>query len=256
MKRFTDLLTGINSKLNLPQPLKSRIIWEIAGDIEDTFNAYLERGLSEEDAESRTRDKFALSDSSIEELTGIHLTPYRRWLGRLSQSGQSKWEKSLFAIIFILVLLSITRVVYSTPFFENASYFVYPILALLLFTTILFFVKFYQFYIKKDHDIKKIRKGLDWILYLCVAIFFLGIAGYFGELYLSGQSVEYLGPFFFLSFLSESSTLQLSMQWLIRNASMMLTCLGSVMITMLYWFMLINKAGRIEQAEASILLDI
>ena len=37
MKRFTILLTEINEKLKLPQPQKSRIIWEIADDIEETF---------------------------------------------------------------------------------------------------------------------------------------------------------------------------------------------------------------------------
>lgn len=256
MTRFQNLLTEINAKLELPQPLKSRIIWEIADDIEETFKAYIKRGLSEEDAETKTKDKFTLSETAIIELTQIHLTPYRRWLDKFSRGAQSKWEKFLLIIIFTLILSSLAKVVYSTPFFVNASYFIYPILTALLFATILFIVKFYQLYIKKDHHIKKLRNGLDWILYSCGMILFLGVFGYFGELYVSSQSVNYLGPFFFLSFLSNSTSLHLSVEWLVRNSSMMMTCLGSLMITLLYWFMLINKAGKIEQAEASILLDI
>ena len=256
MKRFTNLLTEINTKLELPQPQKSRIICEIADDIEETFKAYTKRGLSEQEAENKTRDKFALSETAIIELTQIHLTPYRRWLNKLSQRAQSKWERFLLFIIFALILSSLAEVVYSTPFFQNASYFIYPILTVLLFATILFTVKFYQLYIKKDHHIKNLRNGLDWILYFCGAILFFGIFGYFGELYVSSQSVNYLGPFFFLSFLSDSPSLHLSVEWLVRNSSMMMTCLGSAMITSLYWFILINKAGKIEQDEASILLDI
>ena len=255
MKRFTILLTEINEKLKLPQPQKSRIIWEIADDIEETFKAYIKRGLSEQEAESKTKDKFALSETAIIELTQIHLSPYRRWLDKLSQHSQSRWERFLLLIIFVLVLLSFAKVVYSTLFFENASYFIYPIITVLLFATILFIVKLYKLYVKKDHDIKNLRKGLDWILYFCGAVLFFGITGYFGELYLSSQSVNYLGPFFFLSFLSDSPSFHLSVEWLVRNSSMMMTCCGSAMITLLYWFMLINKAGKIEQAEASILLD-
>ena len=149
MTRFQNLLTEINAKLELPQPLKSRIIWEIADDIEETFKAYIKRGLSEEDAETKTKDKFTLSETAIIELTQIHLTPYRRWLNKLSQRAQSKWERFLLVIIFALVLSSLAEVVYSTQFFQNASYFIYPILTVLLFATILFTVKFYQLYIKK-----------------------------------------------------------------------------------------------------------
>lgn len=255
MRRFKNLLTEINVKLELPQPLKSRIILEIANDIEETFKAYIKKGLNEQDAENRTKDKFTLSESAITELIQIHSTPYKRWLDKLSQRAQSKWEKLLLIIIFGLVLLSLVEMVYLTPFFKNASYFIYPILTVLLFATILFLMKFYRLYIKKDHSIRNLRNGIDRILYFCGAIFFFGISGYFGELYLSSQTVNYLGPFFFLSFLSDSASLRLSAEWLVRNSSMMLTCCGSAMIILLYWLMLINKASKIEQAEALILLD-
>lgn len=255
MKQFNNLLNEINNKLNLPQPLKSRVILEIAGDMEEMYSTYVNRGLSEKEAESRTIDKFAVSDDTLEELTKIHLSAYQKWLDKLSQRAQTTWEHILLALICILVLYSFVQVASSTPFFNSASKFVYPILLTLISATILFTVKFYQLYIKKDHNLKNIRYGLDWMLYLCVTALFLGMTGYFGEMYLSSGSVQFLGPYFIISLLTDSDTLHLSVEWMMRSSAMLMTCCASVMLILLFWFTLINKAGKIEEAEASILLD-
>ncbi len=255
MKKFNNLLTEINNKLELPQPLKSRVLLEISGDIEELYMTYLKRGLSEEEADSKTRDKFSLSESTLEELVQIHSTPYKRWFDRLSQRAQTKWEQILLALIFVLVLLSFMQVITATPFFSSASKFIYPILLTLLFATVFFVVKFYQLYLKKDHNIKKIRSGLDWMLYFCGAALFFGVAGYFGEMYLSSGKVQFLGPYFIISLLTDSEALHLSVEWMMRSSAMLMTCTASVMIILLFWFTLTNKAGKIEEAEASILLE-
>jgi len=45
MDNFKPILKEINSKLDLPQPTKSRIILEIAADLNDTFDTYKKQGL-------------------------------------------------------------------------------------------------------------------------------------------------------------------------------------------------------------------
>ncbi len=255
MKKFTNLLTEINNKLDLPQPLKSRVLLEVSGDIQEMYAAYIERGLSEEEAELKTKDKFSFTEDTIDDLIQIHSTPYRRWFNKLSQRAQSTWEQLLLALIFALVLFSFAQVITSTPFFTSASKFVYPILLTLLFVTVLFVTKFYQLYLKKDHNVKKVRSGLDWMLYFCGASLFFGMTGYFGEMYLSSGSVQFLGPYFIISLLTDSNTLHYSVEWMMRSSAMLMTCCTSVLITLLFWFILINKASKIEEAEASILLE-
>ena len=49
-KCFVSLLKKINNKLDLPQNTKSKIILEIAADLEDLSNYYLTQGLSENEA--------------------------------------------------------------------------------------------------------------------------------------------------------------------------------------------------------------
>ncbi len=57
MKQFESQLKKINNKLDLPQPVKSRIVLEIAADMEDTFNFYFDKGMNEKDALQKTSIK-------------------------------------------------------------------------------------------------------------------------------------------------------------------------------------------------------
>ncbi len=47
MNRFAPLLKSINARLDLPQPTKSRIILEIASDLEDMYQFYQSQGPDE-----------------------------------------------------------------------------------------------------------------------------------------------------------------------------------------------------------------
>jgi hypothetical protein len=48
MSRFRDILQHANDLLDLPQPLKSRILIESAADLEDAYQAFSQRGLDPE----------------------------------------------------------------------------------------------------------------------------------------------------------------------------------------------------------------
>jgi len=47
MDSVKHLLRGINQDLDLPQPIKSRIILVIAADLEDAITAFKNQGLTE-----------------------------------------------------------------------------------------------------------------------------------------------------------------------------------------------------------------
>lgn len=57
MNPFNPLLKRINDKLDLSQPAKSRIVLEIAADLEDLYRIYRDRGLSEEEALHKAQEK-------------------------------------------------------------------------------------------------------------------------------------------------------------------------------------------------------
>ena len=65
MNRFISLLQRVNDKLDLPQPEKSRILLEIAADLQDMYQVYLDKGLGEEEAVKRTEEKFSWDITQI-----------------------------------------------------------------------------------------------------------------------------------------------------------------------------------------------
>ena len=52
MTRFRDILLRTSDRLELPQPVKSRILLEISADLEDIYDECVSRGMSGEEAES------------------------------------------------------------------------------------------------------------------------------------------------------------------------------------------------------------
>ena len=58
MTRFAPLLKSINDRLDLPQPTKSRIILEIAADLEDLYQFYQNQGMNESEAAQKAEEKF------------------------------------------------------------------------------------------------------------------------------------------------------------------------------------------------------
>ncbi|GJQ64632.1 MAG: hypothetical protein SCALA702_36850 [Melioribacteraceae bacterium] len=255
MNRFMPLLREINSRLALPQPLKSRVILEISGDIEDTFDYYINKGFTESDAEKKTLDKFSLSEESLAELINLHTSQYKSWLNNLSENTRAIWEKTLLSLVMMIVLVSFYTSINSAPFFQNTSYFTYPVLALFFITIGAGLIKFYQFYVVKKHETQKLRTGLNLVLYLTLVTFFTGVFGYFAEQYLSSGAGILSGEYFFLGLLTNAESLAQSVDWMIRSTSLMMTTLGVSLTTLLIWFFLTNKAGSIEEAEVSILLE-
>ena len=72
MKKFTLFLKSINERLSLPQPLKSQILLEVAGDLEDVYEFYKNKGLNEQEAMQKAEEKLDLTDEALSELIRVH----------------------------------------------------------------------------------------------------------------------------------------------------------------------------------------
>ena len=258
MKQFTPILKSINERLNLPQPTKSRIILEIACDLEDAYNFYLEKGLSEDDALKRSEEKFDLTDEALDELIAVHQTLFRKFLDKIAGQTQSIWERIILCLIFIIILALSTQTFAFTPFFLKASKFVWPILGIFFSVIILSLPKFYYLYIKKDHQLSKLYNGLHSILFLGVINLSIGVFGYLKELYSAGVS-----GLFFISYLgclvnwyvpgSDQNLLNIT-QWMMKSSTLAMFCISVTIFTTAIWFLLLNKITKIEQAESMYLL--
>ena len=257
MNNFIPLLKTINEKLNLPQPTKSKIMLEIAADLDDLFHFYITKGLSKNEAMKRASQKFEVSDEALAQLVRIHETGFRKFIYKLTEQAQTRWERLALFIILLLIITTGVHTITLTQYFHNTSFFIWPILGIAFVAIILSLVKFYNFYIKKNHNIKKLRSGLPLILLLAGLSPFVGACGYFTEIYSTGGYTILPGITFLIEVFSPSDSglaLIPVIDSLIRSSFIAMTSLLVTILISLIWFVLMNKALRIERVESEFLL--
>jgi hypothetical protein len=261
MKQFIPLLKDINSRLDLPQPLKSRILLEIAGDLDDLYLIYRKRGMAEEEACRLSEEKFSLTDEAISELVGIHQSFYRKMLNRLTCRAQTLWERLFVGLLTIILVYSGGAAMLSTHFFSNTSSYTWPVMVIAVIALSITLFKWYSLFIKKDHRIQSLRRGLPAILLLGGISLTIGTIGYFSELYLAeGYGIFLETKLFFLFHAAEDipheeNALRFVTNWMIQTYSMVMASMLVGISCGLIWFFLNRKVSGIEQAEASFLLE-
>ncbi|HER43309.1 MAG TPA: hypothetical protein ENO08_02470 [Candidatus Eisenbacteria bacterium] len=245
MNRFSGLLRKISDGLDLPQPDKSRILLEIASDLDDMYRFFREKGLGEEEAASRAEERLDLSNEALLELVEIHESGMRKLLGRISEQARTRWERVLLAMAVIVVAAYTGRQVFSVDLYQRAGRFVWPILLFALAALVIAIWQIYKLYIKKDHDIRTLGVGLPWLIAPGAASILTGLIGMFYEFHRSiRMAAEGAGgsPVFFV-------------ECALRCSAMMMVGLVTAIAIGIVWFILMNKVRSIEMAEAAWLID-
>ncbi len=260
MNRFSPILKRINEKLDLPQPIRSRIIYEISADINDLYEYYRREGFGEEEAIGKAREKFEMSNTAVSQLIQIHNTNFRKLVTKLSDRTQSIWERIFLILILLIILLPSLIIILTSDFFENSSIFLWPMFILTGIALIIFTKKFYRLFLVKNHNTKKIRRGLPILLILAGSSFFTTVCGYFIELYtLETKAILYANNFFLLLILNMGNPIEKGIvdqvsSWLIRSSAMVMTGIAITIIILVLWFFLEQKIERIEKIEMNALL--
>jgi len=207
----------------------------------------------------KTEEKFDASSETLAELANIHTTGFRKYLDKISQRTQVAWEKIILIFIILSIGISSYQTIFKTSFIHNSSIFVYPILILLLGITIISILKAYQIYIKKCNNLKNLRSGMNEILSLGILNILIGVFGYTFEIVTSGGHGEMFVPFLLIIINTTPPETQQMLinivDIMLKITSMMMTCISATMITAFFWFGLMNKISKIEQAEAFFLLE-
>jgi hypothetical protein len=245
MSRFKELLQRMNERLDLPQPEKSRILLEIAADLEDMYELYRSQGMGDGEAVRRAVEKFDVSEEALDELVQIHESTFHRLLGRFSEQARTRWERLLLAAVVLFIAAFAGRELLSTEIFRRASGYIWPVAGAAFGTLVIAVVQVYRLYVKKDHAIRRLRSGLVYLPAMAFLSMLAGMYGFFMELYrlmISGMPQI------------ESSITNL-VQWGIHASATLIVSLLVAIVAGLLWFMFSNKARSIEIAEAAWLLD-
>jgi hypothetical protein len=259
MNRFKTLLIQINQNLELPQPTKSRIILEIAADLDDAYQVYRDQGMSEAEAIESAKMKFDLDEQSLDELIHLHQSSFRRWFDHLSTTAQTWWERLILICLLAFVIISGGITTMRIPLVEQASPFIWIIFLLVIIALVVFLQKIYQFYLKKDHQLSKVKRGLPLLLFLSGMTLASCIWGYFWKLYTFKNYGHILETkMIYLLHTTDDSfpnVFHNLIDWMITSSSFVMIGMISAIFIGFMWYYLTIKVSKIEEAEAAILLE-
>jgi len=244
MNRFNNALTKIADDLAIPQPARSRVLLEIAADMEDLYQAFVAEGLPEEEARRRTLEQFGPSDEALQDLVEVHSTAVKRALDGLSEQARLRWERGLLAVLVVFAVVVGGQPLIEGRLLSGMSIFAWPILVFAAIGFLIGATRIYSLFIKKDHDTRRLRSGLNPLLAFAIVELLLGFGGAWVGLFLTVMRI--LDDM-------ESSGIYL-FDWMLKSSATLCFSMIVAMLLALTWMLLVARVAAIEQAEAALLL--
>lgn len=244
MSRFNEVLVGADARLTVPEPARSRILLEIASDMEGLFQEYRARGMEEPDAESAVMDHFDLSEEALTDLVRVHDAPLQRSLEGLSGQVQRPWSRVLMTGLALFVVVGSGMLLVRPQLYRIASpvlWVLLPLLAMGLWVAGGHLLRLRQ---ARQRWTPGLRLGLGRLLALAVTMVGLSLGGLLVELYLSALRIRDV----------PSETLIHLVGWLHTASATLVVSLSGALVLAFLWFFLESQTRRHERMAAVNLL--
>jgi hypothetical protein len=245
VSRFAATLRQTSQRLNLPGPVKSRVLLELAGDLEDLFEHFSGEGRSDDEAVAMALEHAELSDQALQRLVAVHASPRTRFVERLSERTAAGWERLLLLLVLVFAAGMVGWEVVTWQLFAGASVFIWPLAAVFVAGLVVAGWKTYELLLAHSRDLRRIRRGLPSLLALSVVSVIIGWLGFLLEMHNAALRVA---P-------NARSLAEQSVRCLARVAPMICFGLATAVVLAIAWFVLGAKAARLEQAEVAALLE-
>lgn len=244
MSRFGGTLQELSRRLSLPHQVRSRVLLEVSGDLNDLFETFLNRGYPEAEAEREALSHVDLSDETLRELARVHGGWFRRFTDMIAERAGHRWERALAVLLVAAGLVLSGALVQAVPMSRAAGPWLLPVLVAALVSAALGLWKAYGLWLRGDHRPQTLHAGLGVMLFMAVLELFLA----FGAVGLSAlQVVRAMGS------APERSGL-MTMEWLLASLALLVMSLSLAMVGALAWFFLAGRVATIERREAAALL--
>ena len=242
MSRFNAFLQSTGERLALPKATRSLILVEIASDLEELFNHYLQQGMSEQEAAARAEEKVDMSDEALAELVRIH-SDARGWTDRIVRRRQPFWEQIAMALI-VLFFITAATLGGETRAISHLTGFVWPILLILLTVIAHFFLQIVR--MSENPNTRRLRDSLATPLFFGAASVVIGFAGTGIVLYRTLMRMvadpDRAASLFGYSTVGTTATLAIS--------------LLVALIAGVAWFVLAGKVARLEDDAAEQFMEV
>lgn len=246
MSRFADVLQQARSRLAVPEPSRSRILLEMASDLEDSYQYYLRQGNEEDEAIRRAEEAFATSDEALNHLVKIHQSSHSGLADRVSDQAGTVWERVLLLALLAFEIWLAIQVLSTSSLFVHVSPFVWPIAGLALAAIGLTIWKLSQIFSSVAGDVRRLRTGLGALLFCAGASLAVATCGF----------LYHLQRFFRLNANDAPEALFTNFAgWMIEISSLMTLGLLGAILTGLVWYALTRLVSRAERRQVEALLE-
>lgn len=245
MTRFANVLKQAEERLHAPDPARTRILLEMAADLEDSYQHHLEQGCDEAEALRRAEEAFGTSEETLQLLDRIHHPGFSSPVERFFHQLGSIWAKILLVALLLFELLLAFRISSNRSFFVHPSPFLWPI-ALLALAAIAFTAwKLKQILSRDGGDVRRLRTGLGTPLFLAGASLAVALLGF----------LFHLQRFFRLNAQGAPETLFMNFAgWMVSISSLMIVGMLTAILAGLVWFVLSGLVIHSEAQEMEALL--
>lgn len=244
MTDFTHELREIAAALDLPGPVRARILLELGGDLDDMRDALVAGGMAPEEAHRRAAEALIPEPAALAALAGQHRPFYQRLADGLADPVRHRLERAGL-IAGVAALLGIGLIVLSDfELLADPGPATLPLLALVAALGGLALWKLFEVHVLRDHRPRRLRRGLGWLPVVATAAIVLALGGVAVDLYVVAGHLQ-------ASAVDQVSVL---FAWLKRDAAM--ASLGLIVgsLALALWIWLSAAIARVEQAEADVLL--
>jgi hypothetical protein len=246
MSDFAAALRRIDSRLHLPQPARSRVILELAGDLEELYEHYRDKGLAEDAAREAALSDLDASDEVLTALAEVHASAARKGMDRLVRQAEAPWARALLVVVLAGGMVAAARAALTPMFVEDAGMFLWPVgLCLLagLATGATLLLRLQRF----DADDPTLAHVLlDRLAVLIVAEVVISAVGSWLELYwAAGRMVDARGEL----------TVQL-FGWLVRSSALVSAGILGALVLSVLWFFASYRTAVLEDARAALLMKV
>lgn len=246
MNRFAEILEQARSRLQVPEPGRTRILLEMASDLEDSFQFYRSQGMDEDEAVRRAEEAFGTSEEALGLLSKIHESGACGLADRVSGQVGGLGSKILLLFLLVFEVWLAGKVLTEEAFRVYVSPFVWPVVGLALAAFGISVWKSVQIFSKTGRDVRRLRTGLGVLLFCAGAS--LAVAGC-GFLF-------HLQRFFRVNVPNAPESLFMNFAgWMVMISSMMTISLLVAILTALVWFVLSNVVAKAELREFEGLLE-
>lgn len=183
MTRFDRVLRRAEEHLDLPEPVRSRVLLEVEADLEGLYRTYRDEGLTREEAARRAEEALGLSREAIDTLVELHAPLYRRLFERFASSARRRWERIVLALLIALTVAGGVSALVTGGLLRDSSPLIWAVLALASAGLWISVREFFRLDVKREHRGSDLGGSLPLLPPLCTAILLAGALGAGLELY-------------------------------------------------------------------------